>query len=1136
MSGIGEGSDRCKAEVKGMDGGGDESDDEPGEYGVRKTDKKADPKLPSEEERKEHEKTHLPYRSWCRHCVRGRGKEEPCRRQEGGGGEIPEFHVDFMFMGEEGGGKTIAILVGRQRVTKAVMATVVPRKSSGSWAARRLMAWLREVGHAQGDIIVKSDNEPALVALVEAWARLRAAEGGGRMVIEHSPVHSSQSNGVVERGIQAVQGMVRTLRSAIEDRWGVKLEADHVVWAWLVEYAGWLLTRCEVGRDGKTAYERIKGKRAKLHGMEFGEGVLWKRRREGGPLGKLTCMWDDGVYLGVKGSTGEIIVGDQKGVWVTRTVKRKPEEERWQRSNMKMIVGVPWKKNDEDEKADGEAMKAEVTIMDKEYRERMEEGRQSYEPVPRRVYLQKSDFERYGFSMGCPGCVSILKGTARQAHSEGCRKRMETEMKGLEKTREADRRREEYVEKAIARDVELRESKKRKSQTENAEQENVEKGSGVKMDVKNDADESAGSGRRKEGEKRKAEREDVEESERGEKRRAEEQEIVENTVKFLKKLDRKDRKRKSEGDLPEVLPGPKAEVEEGPMDNVEKVSGPKINGYDVDDELIEIADVDDKEHGDMAEGEDEQLDPELVRKGREEEVRFMVEKLQMFEFGTLEEAMRRNGGKTPTTTKWLGNWKMGDDGERFVRCRLVGRDFKTKGGKGEAAELFAAMPPLEAKKVLFRMAAAVRGRRRRSRQPEVKIMFVDVKKAHLNAPCDEEEWVELPEEFERWGKYARLRRWLYGMRRAAAGWEDEYAQKLEEAGFIRGVAAPTVFYNPKTKVRVVVHGDDFTFTGEKAELTKMAERMAAWWDVKMRGIMGSAPDEVKAMTILGRTVRWTEEGIEYEADDKHRKELLKAEGLTEESNGVVSAAVRPKVGEEELHGTELEGVERRRFREKAARLNYLGQDRSDIQYATKEVCTGMAKPTERGMMKIKRIARYLVEAEKIVWRMGEMRNDEELIIEVWVDSDWAKGCDRKSTSGGVMTVGGVAVKHWSRTQRTRALSVGEAEYAAMVSGCAEGLGLQALMKDLGWEAKVVVKTDSTTAKAVASRRGLGKLRHVEVRLLWVQDAVKKGRLTLKKVDGEKNVADHLTKEKALWEFEDLLRQVGGWVKRKEQVR
>lgn len=108
----------------------------------------------------------------------------------------------------------------------------------------RLMAWLREIVVEFNNIIVKSDNEPALVSMVEELERLLAVRGGGPMLVEHSPVHSSWSNGVVERGIQAVQGMIRTMSSAVEERWGVKLEVVRPVWRWLAEHAGRLLTRC----------------------------------------------------------------------------------------------------------------------------------------------------------------------------------------------------------------------------------------------------------------------------------------------------------------------------------------------------------------------------------------------------------------------------------------------------------------------------------------------------------------------------------------------------------------------------------------------------------------------------------------------------------------------------------------------------------------------------------------------------------------------------------------------------------------------------------------------------------------------------------------------------------------------------
>ena len=98
------------------------------------------------------------------------------------------------------------------------------------------------------------------------------------------------------------------------------------------------------------------------------------------------------------------------------------------------------------------------------------------------------------------------------------------------------------------------------------------------------------------------------------------------------------------------------------------------------------------------------------------------------------------------------------------------------------------MPPLEAKKELCRMTTAVRGVRRRRGKADVKLMHADVNK-HLNAICEEKAWVELPEEFGRWGRYARMRRWLYGMRPAAQAWEEDYAAKMIGIGFARGLTA-----------------------------------------------------------------------------------------------------------------------------------------------------------------------------------------------------------------------------------------------------------------------------------------------------------------------------------------------------------
>ncbi len=85
-----------------------------------------------------------------------------------------------------------------------------------------------------------------------------------------------------------------------------------------------------------------------------------------------------------------------------------------------------------------------------------------------------------------------------------------------------------------------------------------------------------------------------------------------------------------------------------------------------------------------------------------------------------------------------------------------------------------------------------------------------------------------------------------------------------------------------------------------------------------------------------------------------------------------------------------------------------------------------------------------------------------------------------------MCIGGQVVKTWASTQGSVAMSSGEAEYYALIKGAAEGLGLQAVMADLGWEVKVKVWSDSSAAGGMAARRGLGKNRHMEVKFLWLQ--------------------------------------------------
>ena len=188
----------------------------------------------------------------------------------------------------------------------------------------------------------------------------------------------------------------------------------------------------------------------------------------------------------------------------------------------------------------------------------------------------------------------------------------------------------------------------------------------------------------------------------------------------------------------------------------------------------------------------------------------------------------------------------------------------------------------------------------------------------------------------------------------------------------------------------------------------------------------------------------------------------------------------------------------------------MAQDRTDIQYAVKELSRSMSKPTEGDWGALKRLGRYLVGKTRMIVLFKYQ--EEVKKIYVWADTDYA-GCrkTRKSTSGGLLMIGEHMVKSWSTTQAVIALSSGETEYYGIVKGSSVGLGARSVLKDLGNTVRVCVMTDSSAAKGMASRQGLGKVRHVEVNQLWVQQKVGSGEIELKKVEGANNMADALTK-------------------------
>ena len=184
------------------------------------------------------------------------------------------------------------------------------------------------------------------------------------------------------------------------------------------------------------------------------------------------------------------------------------------------------------------------------------------------------------------------------------------------------------------------------------------------------------------------------------------------------------------------------------------------------------------------------------------------------------------------------------------------------------------------------------------------------------------------------------------------------------------------------------------------------------------------------------------------------------------------------------------------------------------------------------MKRLKRLARYLLEVPVGIIFFDAWSKEIDN-VKVFVDSDWA-GCKstRASTSGGIVSWGGSVLKSWSRTQKSIALSSGEAEVYAALKGCAEGIGIKSLMADLGIIVDIEVVQDSTAAKGTASRIGIGKIKHLDVGWLWIQEAVKSRLIKLVKIDGKENPSDILTKPISALEASRVLKCVGFELRRR----
>ena len=140
-------------------------------------------------------------------------------------------------------------------------------------------------------------------------------------------MRSLGSNGVVERAIKEVEYQVRTMKSTLDQNVNTDIGVDSNILTWMIEFAGVLIIWYLVDKDGKTAYERLKGKASKMLGIGFTETVMFRRVPLPGKMAKLKSLWEKGIIAGYRSQSGEHMIIDKNGAYRTRTIRRVPEED-----------------------------------------------------------------------------------------------------------------------------------------------------------------------------------------------------------------------------------------------------------------------------------------------------------------------------------------------------------------------------------------------------------------------------------------------------------------------------------------------------------------------------------------------------------------------------------------------------------------------------------------------------------------------------------------------------------------------------------------------------------------------------------------------------------------------------------------
>ena len=1076
---------------------------------------------PTPEERALHELTHLPKADWCESCTATRSREdnfETSKKKYDGS----LVSMDFKFTGtrDEENAKEVKdalciSLVMVDQESKFVHAIPVPSKEVTSYLVEEVCRVLMLM---EKKVILRTDTEPAMLSLRTKVQMIRKMNN---LETEIQDVSPDEHQGLqVERWVQTVRNLSKTLVYAAEKQANVKITSESTLYPWLARHACFLLNRFVV-QGGKTPFEVLFDREYKGALAPWGSTVLAK------PLPKIKEKgepWKKGIFVGKDHVSNANLVSTSTGIIKARTMRRCTPV--FDIETMIEACGTPWNH-------------AQKQVVTRKPRRRLppHRGIEALPPVPRSPSQQAAsdatptegyqpsfddhddggdeggDDEDPGEGMKRKATSSVSGGTAsseelvadeggvpsptkRGAEARGSTEPSPTRVR-VEEPPAVVEERPEKVPK-VNKVVRLPEPGFTDSEAE-------EWRANVQIRTLSDDDHMSTSSTSSEF--------------RARIRRVCSLKSVRDVERFLKKEELKYND-DEEVDI-EEFNGLEAEID----DEEEVVE-------DYEDEEMPSEDVPTWSH-DLEEGPPKLEDHELEAVDRQSRKTEIERLMEMKVLKPISEDQATSGNYKHLSTKIVYDWRH-RDGQWKRRGRLVAREFRWLTDYDLAA-LFSPTGVASTVKLLSALFVST---------DSYSLGSIDIGDAYLQVEQDEPTIVEVD------GKWYELGYTLPGQRTGSSAWFNKLQGIVEKYGLKSDDGLPALFYRlPKDGepgIIILSHVDDLEVFATRRGFEDLVKKLKAE-GLKVK-VEGPLEKNNGSIGFLKRTFMATLEGVEISMNAKYVESL---EEVLELEKAFAKKLPIPADGGRAIHNkkgadTPLTPEDHHLYRKGVGILLYLAPKRPDLMFALKKLSMKLASPTEGDLELLRFVGKYLKGCpdihllhktsypgcsfqEKRNRSHEQVRNrdiySQKSLVEICSDSDWAADREtRQSVSCGAIFVNGNMVHFQSKRQRSVSLSSCESETIAAVSIMSEGIFLQKLIERItGIEPEVRLYIDSSSSRQLISRKGLGKARHLDVSLLWIQ---KMKNVLVKAIKGVDNPADLGTKALSRDKIKKYLKALG----------